>query len=412
MTITQWGDAPNRTQLAVASSGSGPLAMLARVDEAWPGLPLEGLGRVEAALADLVRTGPLSGPHLLTARRGLGLCGIDMPLALGGEERSSLDQALVQFIAGAVDLDLRDVAHAAHARLPLLYGTKALEERWSRALVREGGLAAVMATEPTGGTALHAMRTSLSDAGRGRYDLHGTKQFVSRACEAVCSTVFARDGYGRMVAACIPADRDGVSIERLQPDGLSGWSWSKVTFEHVAVKREELIPNARVAWERHFEYYRPQVAACVLGAAWTYWELARNAARERLAAGTIRRARDTTLVALGETEVEIRCALLEVLHTVVAVESQTPSANLMSRASKAAAVKTAIAAVDRLAPILGAYGFQADSRAAKVARDIRGYKYADGLGVELLRSAGKLHLEPRIVACRRQTLGDQSVKSC
>jgi alkylation response protein AidB-like acyl-CoA dehydrogenase len=390
---------PPAPQLTVLTEqGPSGTAWLARIAEGWPSeLRLGELTRLEGELASAVRRNVLKGEGLLSVKRDLarrcGYGGLDVPQSLGGSGRSSLFQAMAQFLAGYTDLDLRDAVHLAHGRFPVLHGSPASRERWTQPLVSDGELAAVLATEPTGGTALHRLSTTLRPRRpRKAWVMEGLKQYVSRVEEASVLTVFAQCPAGGLVAAVVPADRRGVVVEPLVPVGLGGWSWSRVRFEQVEVCSHELLPDADRAWQEHFTYYRPMVAACVLGAAAAYWDIVATFTRARLSSGAISRVRDTALEKLGEAEHAIRRAMLDIMHVTIAVEKRAPSAAIVSRSAKAAAVETARHVVDDLAGLLGAAGFQADSRAAKISRDIAAYRFADGHDGELMRSAGRAML--------------------
>jgi alkylation response protein AidB-like acyl-CoA dehydrogenase len=326
------------------------------------------------------------GERLLSVKRDLARLnygGLDVPCSLGGAGRSSLLQCYA-------DLDLRDAAHLAHGRFPLLHARPPVRERWASPLLSNGELAAVFATEPTGGTALRQLRTKLRPRGRsGSWALDGVKQFVSRAAEASVVTVFARGPNGQLGAAVVPADRPGVAVVPLAPAGLGGWSWGRVHFDGVQVGEHEVLPDARAAWDEHFTYYRPMVAACVLGAAAAYWDVVAGFTRDRLSAGAVARVKDSALETLGEGEHAIRQAMLDVMHATLAVERCSPTAVIMSCSAKAGAVEAARRAVDDLVGLFGAAGFQADSRAAKIARDVATYRFADGDGSELQRPAGR-----------------------
>ncbi len=352
--------------------------------------------RLERDLRRVVRLGPVAGDALKEGKQklaGLGYGGLDLPRSLGGAGHSAVVQAQAQFTAGYTDLDLRDVVHIGHGRIPLLSGSTAIRERWQRPLIAGGELAGILATEPTGGTALHRLRTRLHRNADDRWSLSGKKQFVSRIREASVFTVLARDDEGELIAAVLPADRPGITVEPMAPAGLGGWSWGSVSFTGAEVHDEEIIHDAGAAWASHFDYYRPMIGATVLGAAAAYWDLTVAFTRERKSSGVILRPRDTALHTIGKTEHMIRRALIDVMYATIAVERRAPRATVIARAAKAGAVETARAAIDELAWLLGAFGYQANSRAAKIRADVDAYRFADGHDIELMRSVGRLLLD-------------------
>ena len=109
----------------------------------------------------------------------------------------------------------------------------------------------------------------------------------------------------------------------------------------------------------------------------------------RVATGILPRLRDTALVTLGRSHIELNSALLTALAAARLAASHHHDADLWSRTAKAHAVDTANHLASELPLLIGASGFQAGSRLAKARADLGGLLYADGIHDSLFRSAGR-----------------------
>jgi alkylation response protein AidB-like acyl-CoA dehydrogenase len=353
-------------------------------------VPLDDVERFDLDLQRLVALAEPEEVDLGSIKRELAHLGwgaVDVPKSAGGSDRGVLLQILMQFVVGFADLDFRDVAHVGHGRIPLVYGSPQVRARWRTALIEDGALAGILVTEPSGGSRLNGLRTTIRSVGD-RYQLDGRKQYVSRISESSAFTIFGRDDVGELAAVVLPSDRPGISVEAMRPNGLRGWKWGRVSFDAVQVAEHELLHDPRAVWEAAFNHYRPLVAATALGGAARYWDIAAEFTRARLMDGSITRPRDSALRALGAADAAIRHELVAVVHAMLAVEARTANATVLARSAKARAVEVALEAIDELSQLLGAAGFDADSRAAKIQRDVAAYRWADGNTQELARSVG------------------------
>jgi alkylation response protein AidB-like acyl-CoA dehydrogenase len=353
--------------------------------------------RFYPAMTELYGGQRLSGADLLYVKKQLAIRGFgaaDVAPYRGGAGRPLVVQRMIQFICGYIDLDLRDVAHVAHARMILEHGTAKAHERWDR-FICEGGLAAICASEERGGTNLKAFETEAVPAGDGRWLLTGEKCHVSRIAEAQMLVIFFRtpDQEG-LSAAVLAAGSPGIRREEFRPAGLNGWSWGRITFDGVPFtdtdflgKKGDGIP----IFNEHFEYYRPMVATLALGAAARVYDEAVGDLRRRLKDELIRRVMDSTLELLATARHEIDS---ELNYAVLANFGRNPEERAARSLSiKVCAVDRALSVSERLERILGARGFRETSAVAKALGDLRAYRYADGAHDALLRAAGKALLE-------------------
>ncbi|MDT3396702.1 acyl-CoA dehydrogenase family protein [Streptomyces sp. B1866] len=353
----------------------------------------------ERALADIVPTLSRDDSGVITdlksvkkrlAERGLG--GIDIPAEHGGRGASPLAQALVQFLCGYYDVDLRDSAHAGHGHLIVKHGSDRQRAEWVPVMLA-GGLVGIAATEPRGGTNVRRPHTVVRRAPDG-LRITGTKRFISRIEEASVFVVFAREeDTDALRAVLVPADTPGLLRTRLTPTGLAGWSWGQLDFDDVAVPPTAVLPgfgeDAGWIFRSHFDYYRPMVAMVALGgAAWVFDHVVQGI-RDRVDDGRISRPRDGALERLGRAHVALQSALLAGLAGAARNAQASPATHAWSAAIKAHGVDTAHTVVSDLMPLAGAEVFQRHTHVSKTLRDVRGFTYADGVHDALLAAAGR-----------------------
>ena len=172
-TATRWLE-PLRA--AVSELTEPDLAQLCRFEHALRGL-LAGYP-VNAGLEDQIRS-----RHLRQIRRGLAEAGhlaLAVPARDGGGGRPAVMQALLQFICGYHDVDLRDSSGLGHGRLVAEHATPQVRDRWLPVLLA-GAVPGIAITEPCGGSQVHATQTTATPARGGTWAVSGTKTWISRA---------------------------------------------------------------------------------------------------------------------------------------------------------------------------------------------------------------------------------------
>ena len=358
---------------------------------------LENLDRTVARLVAAVPTGgdqtELAQWHLQVRRElaAHGYTTATVPESLGGGGRHRVVQALQQFVCGWHDLDLRDATGVGHGALILDGGNEQLRRRWA-ALLADGALVGIAATERHGGSRIQEIKMRAVAAGPSTWEISGEKVWVSRLDEASAFVIFFRDPAGTISAAVVSADVAGLSREATVPAGLAGWAWGTLRLAQVRISVDDDLLGGRgdglALFRRHFATFRPLVAATALGAAAGVHHRVTQALAARQHIGVLPRVRDTALVTLGRTHADLYAALTASLAAVQFTQAGDDHGELWSRVGKAHGVDTARLAVDALSPLVGASEFQADSHIVKVGTDLAGFRYADGIHDSLYRSGG------------------------
>lgn len=161
------------------------LAQLHRFEHALRGL-LTGYP-VNAGMEERIRS-----RHLQQIRRDLAEAGhlaLAVPARHGGCGRPAVMQALLQFICGYHDVDLRDSSGLGHGRLVAEHATPQVRDQWLPVLLA-GAVPGIAITEPCGGSQVHATQTTATPARGGIWAVSGTKTWISRLTEAALFCVF------------------------------------------------------------------------------------------------------------------------------------------------------------------------------------------------------------------------------
>ncbi len=374
------------------------------------------VGRFEDTLARLLSRYPI-GPRVEPRMRSLqlarirrelaaaGFLGLAVPARDGGLGGPAVVQALMQFVCGYHDADLRDATGLGHGRLIACHAAAPVRERWLPRLIA-GDLPGIAITEPHGGSQVHATTTAATANPDGTWTVTGTKTWISRLNEAAVFTVFFKDPAGRLSAAVVNAADRRLERHPLVPCGLSGWAWGELCLHDVRLRPCDILgrPGAGMVLLRsHFAHYRPLVAATALGVAAAVHDTVTDLLGDRWSAGIISRPRDNALIALGRAYAQINAGLLATLTAQQLAETGDQRAEMWGCAVKAHAVDVANAAVAELTPLAGASGCAVGSPLEKAGRDLRALLYADGIHDSLYRAAGRAMLKPSRVSQQRES---------
>lgn len=337
--------------------------------------------RLDAALEDVVADDPgTSDP----ATRSRWLRRVRTRLA--PHHGTGLWQAGAQFLAGYRDLDLREATGTGHGQMILDHAPGPLAGHWGPQLAG-GALVGIAATEAHGGSRIQEITTTARVMPGGRWQVHGSKCWVSRLNESDAFVTFLRDPAGTISAVVIDAATPGLVRESRAPSGLGGWSWGILTFDGVNLDPATCLlggvgEGLRI-FRDHFTGFRPLVTLCALGTAAGVHDQVRRFLADRAARGVVPRIRDNALITLGSTWAQINAAILLALHA-----AGPDSHDLTARLGKAHGVDTACHTAAALAPLIGAVGFQHDHPIAKARADLAALQFADGIHDSLYRSGG------------------------
>lgn len=333
------------------------------------------------------------GPAAAQADRSSWLLSVRRHLASRDYARptNGLLQTLLQFVCGFHDVDLRDATGLGQGAM-VGRAIEPVRTMWTSRLAR-GDLVGIAATERHGGTRVQEIATRAFIVAEDRWEISGEKTWVSRLREAHGFVVFFREPGGDISAAIVDATASGLVREPVTPAGLAGWTWGSLRFERVAINpQRDLIGGpgeGLTVFREHFSSFRPLVAATALGAAAAAHTLVTDTLAAKVSLGILPRVRDNAMIVIGRTYSELIAELVNNLHAARLAARRHRSADLHARLSKATGVDAALQALNDLAPLVGAPGFQATSRLVKARDDLTALLYADGIHDSLYRSGGK-----------------------
>ncbi len=164
-------------------------------------------------------------------------------------------------------------------------GSPAQQEMFYEAMADRGSWAFFAMTEPERGSDAGAMQTRLDPDGDGGYRLNGAKRYVGNGSRGTIGIVWGRTGRSPLTirAAIVRADTPGFTGRALDMVGMRGARISEMTFEDVAVPRENLLgahlpASRRGLWgaSRTFNVVRLQIAASALGTAFAIFDYVRE----------------------------------------------------------------------------------------------------------------------------------------
>ncbi len=294
---------------------------------------------------------------------------------------------------GQRDMEWRDVVGCGHARLFALAKSEMQEEVCKQ--ISLGGYWAIAITEPSGGSDPLSMHTMVRVVD-GKYCLDGEKVFVGRVKESDGILVFSRNQCSTGISIfALPTDAFGISIKPLSGRGLSATSWSKITFQSVALKSEwrvGLEGQGMSLLHRHFAYWRSMMSACVIGAAESLLvEVAQFARQRQIASGLLSQATHFQ-ISFAQAVARLRGAWALVQQAAFAVcknEAEAEAACL----AKADAVAAALDAVEVWQRFMGARSFCANSHGTRQSSAIEAFRNADGATDALYVAVAKRFLE-------------------
>lgn len=335
--------------------------------------------RLRAVLAEASNWRPLE----LRSHPGLkGWSGLDLPERLGGAANPASRIIGAFRECGRVDLELRDLPGAGHARVLTLAPSRRFDD-FLRSVAAGSAYCGVAITEPGAGSDLHNLATAATPVSGG-YRLDGVKQHVARIEECTHLIVFAairRSADNPLITAfLVPRDAPGVTVERLAPMGMANVSWGRVHFAGVAVDGSQRIGGegqALTLFVRHFSYWRTMMAAAALGCAEAAVDMAIERMKSREAfGGPI--GRFTHLQQdLARHTAQLHMAWL-LVESVARAFDERRWPIFDAAMAKAEALEASVAATQWAMSVFGAAGYDSATGIEKRFRDLLGLRIADG----------------------------------
>lgn len=318
--------------------------------------------------------------EILEKLRECGLVNLGIPEEYGGPGIDKISHALVvEEIARGCPSLINTLDGNSLASYPLqIGGSEELKHRYLNRLTRERLLAAFALTEPSAGSDVSSISTTVKRVGN-EYILQGEKCFITNASYADFFVVLAKQpelGKGNNGYTALVVDRhlDGVSVgPKEKKMGLRASDTASVTFEEVRVPIANRIGDEGEGFKiflKSMSYGRPIVGAQALGLAQGAYEAALEYAKERKQFGKSISQFQAIQFMLADMAMNIEASRLLVYQSVFLLNEGRPSIKHASFA-KCFASDTAMKVATDAVQIFGGYGYIRDYPVEKYMRDAK-----------------------------------------
>lgn len=309
--------------------------------------------------------------------------GINFPEAYGGAGLSEYEVLLMIEAVGRICPDTASLLLSLHMVAPRaveMFGSETVKERYLPGICDGDTFLAIAISEPSAGSDVSAMKSTIQEDETGDLRLNGEKLWVSDVPDADAAVVWAKfdEGLGTVI---VDLDATGVTVGE-QFTNMAGDPQSQLFFDDVHITREEVLVRGREAfsaqlqalnWERlGIAHQANIVAGCALEKALGY-------ADDRTQFGqSIGEFQGIEWkLADGATMLEASRALCyRVAETATAAER--PPTVLRSAIAKLQAVEMAEKVTSEALQIHGANGYQQGHPLEYLYRLVRGYRIAGG----------------------------------
>ena len=329
-----------------------------------------------------------------------GFLGMDVPAQYGGAGLDRISSLVVnEAISTAGSFAVTYAAHTGIGTLPVVFfGTDAQKQRYLPGLADGTRVGAYCLTEPAAGSDAMSIRTRATRLPDGRWQLDGTKQFITNAGFADLFTVYAKIDGEQFSAFLVERDTPGLSIgPEEEKMGLHGASTCPVTLDGVVVPEDALLGEPGKGHRIAFNVLnvgRFKLGAATLGGMRPALALATRYAGERTAFG--RKLADFPLIGAKLATIAARTYAVEssvyriggLLEGSLAAAEDASSPDAIRAALEEYAVECSIAkvlaseelgyVVDELVQIHGGYGYIEEYPAAGYYRDARIHRIWEG----------------------------------
>lgn len=341
--------------------------------------------RVAPLAARIDETGEY--PRALVAEAAaLGLMGVTLPRAAGGEGRDYVTYATaVEAVAqaSATLAVILTVNNSLVAEPIAEFGTDAQRERWLPALASGRALGAFALSEANAGSDAANQQTVARLDERG-WILSGAKVWVANAEAADVAIVFAVTEPGARArgisAFLVPLDTPGITRRANDSLGVRGLGCMDLVFTDVRVEASALLGETgrgfRLAM-RALEGGRVAIAAQALGVGQAALDEALAYARRREVFGQPIGNFQAVQFQLADLAAELDAARMLMWRAADARDRQ-PRAIFEAAMAKLMSSEAAHRAADRAMQILASEGYRRGSRVERLFRDVRAAEIYQG----------------------------------
>ncbi len=330
----------------------------------------------KAALYDEEEKFPM---EILQELRKYGLFNLAIPEKYGGPGIDKISHALIieELAKGCAAVVVSLEGNSLSSYPIQVGGSEELKKEYFGRLTKEGQLASFALTEPSAGSDVAGMSTTVKRV-RNEYILSGEKCFISNASYANFYVVLAKQlgerekqGYTALV---VDRDLEGVSVgPKEKKMGLRASDTASVFFDEVKVPVKNRIGDEGEGLKvflQALSYARPIVGAQAVGLAQGAYEAALLYSKERKQFGKSISQFQAIQFMLADMAMNIEAARLLVYKSVFLLQEGKPSM-LNSSFAKCFASDTAMKVASDAVQIFGGYGYMREYPVEKYLRDAK-----------------------------------------
>jgi len=305
----------------------------------------------------------------------LGIIGIASPREYGGSKAGHLPAVIAVEEIARVYPSLAFILEVTQAPLYMIenYGTQEQKQAWLPPLIRGEKIAAVAATEPTGGSDLATLNTTAVADGDG-YVLNGRKVYITNGSVGDFVLVLARTGE-RASFLTVEKGMPGFVVSRRQEMmGFKSGDVCELGFSNCRVPKKNLIGKeggGQAVAMATFTVSRAAVGAVGLGIACGAFEIALKYAKERVLYGKPIANLQAIQFMLVDMDTEIDAARWLIYHPAACLDRGMAPRDIGKLSARAKYIGGEVAAsvTMKAMQVLGGYGVSPEYHLARLLAD-------------------------------------------
>ncbi len=309
----------------------------------------------------------------------LGLMNLNVPTEFGGSGLGELDQCIItEELAYACAGMTTSISANCLALQPInLAATKEQKERLLKPFCESYNLASFALTEPSGGSDVASMKTTLKREGD-EYVINGEKVFITNAPHASIYTLFATVDAARrhkgVTAIVVPRNTPGITVGKDEDKlGHRASATSSITFENarvpVANRLGEEGDGFKIAMNT-LDSTRTPIGALATGIARAALDHAAKYSLQRSSFGRPIGEHQAIALKLADMAQKVTAARLLVWYSAWLADQGKP-VPMESSIAKCFASDSAMEVANEAIQVFGGYGYMREYPVEKLLRDAK-----------------------------------------
>ncbi len=305
----------------------------------------------------------------------LGIIGVASPREYGGSKAGHLPAVIAVEEIARVYPSLAFILEVIQAPLYTIenYGTPEQKQAWLPSIIRGEKIAAMAATEPTGGSDLATLNTTAVADGD-HYILNGRKVYITNGSVGDIVLVLAKTG-DRASILTVDKGTPGFIVSRRQDMlGFKSGDVCELGFSNCRVPKKNLIGKeggGQALAMATFTVSRAAVGAVGLGIARGAFEIALKYAKERMLYGKPIAALQAIQFLLVDMDTEIDAARWLIYHPAACLDRGMAPRDIgkLSARAKYIGGEVATSVTLKAMQVLGGYGVSPEYHLARLLAD-------------------------------------------